>query len=543
MKIIVFFTALCFVGLSKIYSQTQLGKPKLVVGIVIDQMRYDNLYRYWHNYSEKGFKKLVEQGFSFENTYYNYVPTYTGPGHASIYSGTTPKMHGIVSNDWYDVHQKKNVYCTEDNDVQTVGSNTNAGKMSPKNLLVPNLSDHLKFSTNFRSKVIGIALKDRSAILPAGHSADAAYWFDRKEGVFITSNYYRKDLPEWLVQFNNQKIPDSLMKLTWNLVLPLEKYHQSSKDENAFEGKLPEETSTSFPHKLNPHKKGKYETIVYTPYGNELTTMLAIATIKGEKLGKNPYGVTDMLCISYSSTDYVGHVFGPNSLETEDTYIRMDKTLGDLIDFLEKNIGKENFILFLTADHGVAPIPDFVQQYRFPAGHFDYQTYEKNLRNFLIQKFGEDFLTAYINQNVYLDETKILQKNLRIEEVEKEIVIWSLNFPNVHSAINKHNLIFNEYKEFPFNNVQKGFYPQRSGNVVIVYKSNYFDDEYGKTGTTHGACYTYDSQVPLLFYGVGIPKGKSYKEALITDVAPTVSSLLRINRPAASIGKCLEFED
>lgn len=541
MKILFLFFTL-YLTVRLLDAQTQLGKPKLVVGIVIDQMRYDNLYRYWHNYSERGFKKLVNQGFSFENTYYNYVPTYTGPGHASIYSGTTPKMHGIVANDWYDREAQKTVYCTEDNEVQTVGSNTNAGKMSPKNLLVPNLADHLKFSTNFRSKVIGIALKDRSAILPAGHSADAAYWFDRKEGVFITSSYYRKDLPEWLIQFNHKRIPDSLMNLTWNLVLPLEKYHQSSKDENFFEGKLPEETSSSFPHKLNPHKKGKYETIVYTPFGNELTTMLAIAAIEGENLGKNPSGVTDMLCISYSSTDYVGHVFGPNSLETEDTYIRMDKTLGDLIDYLEKNIGKNNFLLFLTADHGVAPIPDFVKSYRFPAGHFDYQIYEKKLRDFLLQKYGEDFLLAYVNQNVYLNENKILKKNLSIPEVEKEIVLWSLSFPHVHSAINKHSLIFNEYREFPFANVQKGFYPQRSGNVIIVYQSNYFDDEYGKTGTTHGACYTYDSQVPLIFYGAAIPKGKSYEEAFITDIAPTICTLLKINRPAASIGKCLEFE-
>jgi predicted AlkP superfamily pyrophosphatase or phosphodiesterase len=543
MKIFIFVIALYLFGFSLGFTQTQLGKPKLVVGIVIDQMRYDNLYRYWHNYSEKGFKKLVNQGFSFENTFYNYVPTYTGPGHASIYSGTTPKMHGIVANDWYDIHQKKQVYCSEDPEVQTIGSNTNAGKMSPKNLLTPNICDHLKFSTNFRSKVIGVALKDRSAIMPAGHSADAAFWFDRKEGVFISSSYYLKELPNWLVQFNNKKIPDSLMKLTWNLSLPIEKYHQSSKDENTFEGKLPEETSTSFPHKLNPHKKGKYETIVYTPYGNELTTFLAIAAIEGEKLGKNPHGVTDMLCISYSSTDYVGHVFGPNSLETEDTYIRMDKTLGDLLDYLEKNIGKDNFLLFLTADHGVAPIPDFVQQYRFSAGHFDYQTYEKNLRTFLKEKYNEDFLITYLNQNVYLDEPKIHAKGLSVAEVEKEIVLWSLNFPNVHSAINKHNLIFNEYREFPFANVQKGFYPQRSGNVILVYKPNYFDDEYGKTGTTHGACYTYDSQVPLLFYGAGIPKGKSFEEVHITDIAPTVASLIKINKPASSIGKCLKFED
>jgi predicted AlkP superfamily pyrophosphatase or phosphodiesterase len=527
----------------KSIAQTQLGKPKLVVGIVIDQMRYDNLYRYWHNYSERGFKKLVNQGFSFENTYYNYVPTYTGPGHASIYSGTTPKMHGIVANDWYDMKQKRTVYCAEDTEVQTVGSNTQAGKMSPKNLLTPNLCDHLKFSTNFRSKVIGIALKDRSAILPAGHSADAAYWFDRKEGVFITSTYYRKELPQWLIQFNNKRIPDSLMNLTWNLMLPIEKYHQSSKDENAFEGKLPEETSTSFPHKLFPHKKGKYETIIYTPFGNELTTMLAIATIEGEKLGKNPYGVTDMLCISYSSTDYVGHVFGPNSLETEDTYIRMDKTLGDLIDYLEKYIGKENFILFLTADHGVAPIPDFVNQYRFSAGHFDYLNYEKSLRAFLTEKYQEDFVLTYLNQNVYLDEAKILAKGLSVAEVEKQIVLWSLNFPNVHTAINKHSLLFQEFSEFPLNYVQKGFYPQRSGNVILVYKPNYFDDEYGKTGTTHGACYTYDSQVPLLFFGAGIPKGHSNEEAFITDIAPTIATLLKINRPASSIGKCLEFKN
>lgn len=534
---------LIFLSGIRLHAQPQLGKPKLVVGIVIDQMRYDFLYRYWHQYSENGFKKLLREGFSFENTFYNYLPTYTGPGHASIYSGTTPRFHGIVANDWYDVKNKRTVYCVEDPKVMSVGSETSSGQMSPKNLITNNLCDHLKFATNFRSKVIGIALKDRSAILPAGLSADAAYWFDRKNGVFITSTYYRKELPEWLVRFNNLRLADSLMNLEWKLLRPKEKYYMSSADSVPYEGSLPGESAPVFPHKLNPHKKGKYETLVFTPFGNELTTKLAIATIVGEQLGKNPLQATDMLCISYSATDYVGHVFGPNSIETEDTYIRMDKTLAELIAFLDKYLGKENYLLFLTADHGVAPNPEFAKDKRMFAGHFDYIAYEKALRQFLTERYSQDFVLKFINQQVYLDEVAITSKGLQVEEVEKIIVAWSMGFPNIHSAIHKHALLYNEFREFPFANVQKGYYAQRCGNVFLVYDANHFEDEYGKTGTTHGACYTYDSQVPLIFYGAGIPAGKSFEQAWITDIAPTIAALLKINRPASAIGHSLEFDD
>lgn len=393
-----------------------LQKPKLVVGIIIDQMRYDYLYRYYSKYSNGGFKKLMMGGFNCRNTNYNNGPTYTGPGHASVYSGTTPSQHGIIGNDWYVRQTGKTIYVTDDSTVSTVGSSNNAvGKMFPANMLATTVTDELRLSTNKKSKVIGIALKDRAAILPAGHLANAAYWFDSQTGNFVSSTFYMNGLPQWMENFNDKHLTQKYLSQKWNTLLPINQYAESAADDNAYEGKYPGENKPVFPHDLSKMwKPNDFDIIRSTPFGNTLTKDAAIAVIEGEKLGKGT--ATDFIAISFSSTDYIGHKMGPQSIEVEDTYLRLDRDLAELLSYLEKNYGKDGFLLFLTADHGAAYVPAQLKDDHIPAGYFLRIRMLDSLKTFLNNSYGNgNWVISYINQQVYLNHELISQKKYFIK--------------------------------------------------------------------------------------------------------------------------------
>ena len=319
-------------------SFAQNKQPKLVVGIVIDQMKMEYLYRFNSDFSENGFKRLMNEGYTFHNMHYNYMPTYTAPGHASIYTGTTPAMHGIVSNEWFHRTLKKEVYCTDDDSVSTLVAGTDKeGKMSPKNLQTTTITDELKLATNFKGKVIGMSIKDRGAILPAGHFADWAFWYT-KTGNFISSSFYGKELPSWVTEFNNEKQYETYLTKGWNLLKPIETYNESLIDDNPYEGKLYKKPPV-FPYDL----KGMYEgndagVLRVTPFGNDVLANLAKRAIEKEALGKDD--ITDFLAVSFSSTDYIGHTFGPRSIETQDTYLRLDLTIADFLNYLDKTVGR-----------------------------------------------------------------------------------------------------------------------------------------------------------------------------------------------------------
>jgi predicted AlkP superfamily pyrophosphatase or phosphodiesterase len=318
-------------------------KPKLVVGIVVDQMRYDYLHKYMEDYGNDGFRKLLNEGYSFDNAAYNYVPTYTGPGHASIYAGTTPARHGIVANEWIDPISAEPMYCVADKQVKTIGSKTEeVGKMSPRNMIASNVCDELKIFSNKRSKVFGIALKDRSAILPAGHAADAAYWFDGESGCFVSSSYYTQQLPLWLAKFNSKQLAMKYLNETWDLLLPADRYDESLADDNPYEGKFAGKEKPVFPYNLKelmPNNGGQ-NFIRSTPLGNTLTLNLAKELIANEALGKDEH--CDMLAISFSSPDYIGHKFGTDARETQDCYLRLDRDLAELLRFTEEVVGNES---------------------------------------------------------------------------------------------------------------------------------------------------------------------------------------------------------
>ena len=381
-KIFLSLFGLCLTGFSFSQSQTKaIAQPKLVIGLVIDQMRWDYLYRYNDLYSTNGFKRLLKEGFSCENTLIPYVPTYTAPGHTCIYTGSVPAIHGIIGNNWFDKNGDKTIYCTDDSTVSPVGSISLAGKMSPRKLLTTTITDELRLSNNFKSKVIGISLKDRASILPAGHSANAAYWFDTKTGDWITSSYYMNQLPGWMNKFNQRRLPDSYMSKDWTTLLPQSKYELSTVDNKGYERSIPGEKTTTFPHKLPGISNLKYDAFEYTPFGMTYTFDLAKSVIENENLGKNT--VADFLSISISSTDYIGHAFGPNSVEIEDTYLRLDNDIAVFLKYLDDKLGKENYLLFLTADHGVAHIPAFLQEHNIPSGVFTDSSLAKEIDRLL----------------------------------------------------------------------------------------------------------------------------------------------------------------
>lgn len=514
------------------------AKPKLVVGIVLDQMRPDFLVRFNQKFSQKGFNRLLNGGNECVNTFINYLPSYTGPGHTCIYTGSVPSLHGIASNDWLDRNTGKSIYCTQDNDAKNIGGTAKAGKMSPKNLWATTITDELRLATNFKSKVIAISVKDRASILPGGHTANASYWMDDSLGEFMTSSFYMNALPTWVINFNEQKNAAKLMNQNWNLINPIETYTESMVDENKYEGKFTGETTTSFPHETS---KLKLSDIKKTPFGNEILTQFAKEVLNNEKLGQG--NETDFLAISYSSTDYVGHQFGPNSIEIEDTYIRMDKEIEKLLSYLDAQVGDGNYTVFLTSDHGVAHNPQFMIDNKLAAGYFFGKVLRDSLNNHLNKTFNLQPATINfvkeIGENfIWLNDSLMKNSTLNKDEILAEILAYCKQKEEIQFFIDMNHIenavVPSSIKEMAVN----GFVGKRSGDILLLLNPAWLD-AYSKTGTTHGTWNPYDTHIPLIWYGAGIQKGKTIKQVYMTDIAATLATLLHIQMPNACIGKTI----
>ncbi|MES2397266.1 MAG: alkaline phosphatase PafA [Bacteroidota bacterium] len=516
------------------------ARPKLVVGIVVDQMRYDYIYRYWNKFGNDGFKRLVNEGFFCRNTNFNYVPTYTGPGHASIYTGTTPAVHGIIANDWYDKTTGKSLYCAGDKNSIGVGTTANEGKRSPVNMLTSTITDELRISSNMKSKVIGVALKDRSSILPAGHIANAAYWYDGSIGGFITSTYYMKELPIWVQEFNKKELAKKYLSQPWNTLLPLEMYTESLPDDNKYEFVAKGETKPVFPHNLPELMKanGGLNMIRNTPFGNSLTKDFAIDVMKNENLGKSE--ATDFLAVSFSSPDYIGHAYGPNSVEQEDDYIRLDKDLAELLKFIDEQVGKNNALIFLTADHAAPEVPSYLIDLKIPAGYVAESKVLKDLKDHLLKSYGDTLALSFENQQVFLNHAAIDNKKLELEKVQNEVAAFLLNAEGVAEVLTATTLNNASFTEGSRYLMQKGFNAKRSGDVLVNYLPGWVDG-YSYTGTTHGSPYSYDTHVPLIFHGWNIRQGSSAEQVYITDVAATLAMMLNIQFPNGCTGKPISF--
>ena len=534
-----YFLIPCLLFLISYSVSAQINRPKLVVGLVIDQMRWDYLYRYNDLYGTNGFKRLLNQGFSCENTMIPYTPPVTGVGHSTIYTGSVPAVHGIVANDWVERETGTLMYCARDTSVAPVGSNSLwEGRMSPRNMLTNTIGDELRLATNFRSKVIGISLKDRGGIFPAGQSGNAAYWFDDKTGKWITSTYYTTELPAWVERYNDRRIQDSMMKTDWNLLYDRSKYVQSTADDKIYERLLESDKSRLFPHKYQSViGSANYNTFRACPYGNTYSLDFAKEIISNERMGQTRE--TDMLCISLSATDYVGHRFGPNSLEMEDTYLRLDRDIADFLNYLDKTLGKDNYLLFLTADHGAPQTAGFLQENKYQnAGTLHYNTLIKNMNRLCKAKFGDSMLVRKIyDYQVYLDTKRMDSLNLNVKEVKKVLVTYLKTLNEVWNAYDAEDLATAILPPVVKEKVANSYYFRRSGDIQFFFKPQYTDGP--ADGVEHGAWYPYDSHIPLVWLGWNIKSGKTNRETYMTDIAPTIAAMLHIQMPNGCIGKVI----
>ena len=511
-------------------------RPPLVVGLVVDQMRWDFLYKYENHYGKGGFKRLLGEGYNFNNVMIDYVPTVTALGHTTVYTGSVPSIHGIAGNDWTDRETGENIYCTTDTSVKGVGSTSEKiGAHSPKNLWSTTITDQLGIATNFRSKVVGVSLKDRASILPAGHNPTGAFWFDEGTGNFVTSTYYMNDLPEWLKRFNAKEVGKQLVSKGWDTSKSIREYTESTEDNMPWESLLGSATTPVFPYKnLAADYEKKKGVIRTTPFGNTLTLRAAEAAIDGYNMGRN--SDTDFLVVNLASTDYVGHAFGPNSIEVQDAYLKLDKDLELFFNKLDSQVGKGNYVVFLTADHGAAHAEGYMRQHKMMTGFFD-EDLEKSLQEALKTKFGhEKMIWAIDNYQVYLNQNLIKEKNLDQEEIKNFLLDRLNRDKRVLYAVDLKELAEAPIPEPIKTRVINGYNWQRSGDIQIISHDSMLPT-YAKKGTTHSVWNSYDAHIPLIFMGKGIKKGQSTKPYHMTDIAPTIAQILKIENPSGNIGQ------
>lgn len=526
-----------------VYAQKKTieAPPKLMVGIMVDQMRAEYLYRFYAKFGNDGFKRMIGDGFMLKNAHYNYAPTITGPGHASVYTGTTPAIHGIIGNDWYDKEIKKDVNCVNDPRQTVVGVKEGNGDVSPWRMLSTTVTDELELFTQDRSKVIGVSIKDRAASLPAGHMADGAYWYDGKTGRFITSSYYMSKLPAWVEKFNDQKLAQKYLSQTWNTLLPIDQYVESGPDDTPYENKIGGKDQPVFPYDLKAlSKPNDYGLLTNTPFGNSIVADMAKAAIAGEDMGQDD--VPDFLAISFSSTDAIGHGVGPNAVEIQDVYLRLDRTIADLLKTLDAKVGVGNYTVFLTADHAVADVAQYMKDVKIPAGYFNMERLGAMLREHLEQYFpGKQLIEAisggqiFFNQEAFEHDPRSAGVDLMV--AAQLTVNFLLQQEGVANAYSESLLRHADYESGGIlGKVVRGWHPKRGGDVVFVLEPGWYAA--GRIqGTTHGSPWKYDTHVPVLFYGKGIRKGYSVNYHPITDVAPTVSVLLNIKYPSGCTGQ------
>lgn len=472
--------------------QHNAKRPKLVVGIIVDQMRWDYLHYYDYTFGNGGFRRLLDEGYSCDNTQITYVPTVTAVGHSCVYTGSVPAITGIAGNDFYK--DGKRTYCADDATVQTVGSTTKAGLMSPRNLRVTTMCDAVKIAQDFKAKTIGVSLKDRGAIMPAGHTADAAYWYDNDAKVFITSSYYMEKLPKWVEDFN--------------------KANRQATD------------------------------IRYTPKGNTLVADMAIAALEGEKLGQGE--TTDFLAVSFSSTDYIGHRYGTRAPQTEEAYRQLDQDLARLLSSLDSAVGKGNYLLFLSADHAAAHNAALMQEHGVPAGEWDEPSALNDMNEYLKKLYNTQvpLVKDLIEYRVYLDHEAIKAAGKDVGDVEEALCAHISGDDRVAYAVPFAKAQALAIPQAIRERITNGYNPKRSGDIQIILQPGYYGFDSGSfhEGTSHGVWCSYDTHIPLLFYGWHIPNGRTAKETHVTDIAATICSLLNIQSPNGCIGEPIELK-
>ena len=532
------------------HSLPELHQPRLVVGLVVDQMRWDYLTRYAHRYTDGGFVRLMREGYNCNRTQINYLPAITAVGHTSVYTGSVPAFTGIIGNSFCIDHRR--TYCTTDTTVRAIGARTTsgqpdptawAGQHSPHNLMVTTMTDQLRLATNFRAKTIGIALKDRAAILPAGHAATAAYWLDANSTDFITSSYYMDDLPQWVKEFNAQRLgeryADEHLAMRnrrikggpWQLLHDETTYVQSAPKGQPWEGSI----GTS---------------LKLSPWGMTYTIDMACAAIAGEGLGHNPDGVPDFLAVSISSTDMIGHAVSPNSIWMEDTYLRLDLEVERLLNYLDTHVGRGNYLFFLTADHAGAHNPHFRRDRRIPGDTWKGDHVADSLCRDLQSAFPSLPARAATIDNMQVHFADATRADARFADIMQFTLQWLSHHADVAYAFPADRVpdcVPEPVRTYAIN----GYCPRRSGDIQLIYRSGLTEDYarvadmrkpgYVYRGTTHEVWSPDDTHIPLIFFGWNVPHGWDNRTHYITDIAATVTALLNIQQPNACVGNAIDF--
>ena len=508
-------------------------RPKVVVTLVVDQLKQEYLYRFAPYVKNSGWEELLENGSVLENVTYNYAPVYTGPGHASIFTGTTPSIHGIIENKWYDPLERRKVYCVEDSSTTPVGTANNDFKRSPKNLKSTTFVDELTLVQG-DNKSFAISIKDRSAVLAGGHLSDGAFWLDDSTGNFASSSFYGDSLPQWLIDFNKREKVQNYMQKEWTLTLPESEYSKFGVDNSPFEFSLLKGESPTFPYDLKKAKNLK--TISYTPYGNQILIDLAQELLKAEKLGQG--NTTDFLAINLSSLDYVGHSYGPRSWEVMDLYIVLGQQIRQLINTLNKEVGKGNYLFVLTSDHGAAENSSFQSQSKLGPYPVSMISFESDLRDFCQENLGFDPILKMTPDRIYFNYQIMDSLKVSKREVEETIEKGLLSFDYFHSVYFRSELKHLSIDRPIHEKIINGYTDYRAGDVFIVLSPGF--QIYGPKGTTHGSIWNHDSHVPVIFYGWKVKSAKVYSPYPITSIAPTLSFLLKTELPSGCFSKPIE---
>lgn len=513
-------------------ASTPPKQPKLIVAFVVDQMRYDYLERFGEHFTTNGLRTFTDHGVFMTFGHYDYAPTVTGPGHASYLSGSTPMMHGIIGNDWYDKKTGRDINCVEDQSVEGVGATPGKGRASPRNFIGSTFADELRL--RYKSKVVGISIKDRGAILPSGKKPTGAYWFFGRNGNFITSTYYMDQLPEWVQEFNKRRLPAEYQGKTWERLLD-EKYYIHP-DNVDWEDNLADEKRPAFPHKVA--KSSSFDAVVPTPYGQQLLIEFAKAAIEGENLGQS--GHPDLLTVSFSTLDSIGHKFGPYSHEVQDAFLRLDRQLAEFFTYLDQKFGMENVMMTFTADHGVAPVPEFAKSMGLDGARLSESEFLNDLKEHLAEEFGPGkyfISTKLFSGNLFLNHAVLEKKNLKMDEVAKSVRDFALASGKFQAVYSRDQILDGRATGPIGKLVTNGYNAERGGDLVLIAKP-YLVPGSGK-GVTHGTPYAYDTHIPILFYGKAFNPGRYADPFGIIDIVPTLCAALGLNEPPLSMGKPL----
>ena len=529
-----------FVRLSGQGAYLPPDKPRLVIGIVIEVLKYDQLEKFRDRLGDNGIKKLINEGTYFKNASFEYMLTESAPGHATISTGSEPSFRGITSDSWYLPLKNELIYCTKDIGVNPVGGSYESGLHSPVNLQASTFSDELEMATNKNAKVFGVGIKENSAIFSAGHTADAAYWFDNTTGTWMSSTYYIDTLPIWINDFNAMKFSESYLNNTWSLLRPAKDYADCLVDSNNLEAGF--NGINYFPYDLKKmrskgilNSRNDFSLLRETPFGNSLTTKFAIRLIEKEKLGKDD--VTDYLSICYSSTDNIGHRFGPSSVEMGDAILRLDDEIKNLLIYLNDSIGKKNILIYFTAAHGISEIPAVLENNRIPAGYFKQSQALQLLRSYLNAVYGEgNWVKGYSERQIFLNRTLIEDARLPLEEVQKKVARFLVQFTGVAAAYPYSAFEANDFGNGNLKRIINNFNPQRSGDVIVTLNPGWVEKE-GDYVTNHNSPYEYDSHVPLIWYGWTVNRSTVTRQVNMTDIAATLSALCKVPFPNACTGE------